>query len=111
MGNKFKISGLLFIVFLTFSSSLSADFLDNMVSKVTDKVTAKAEETIDKKSDTIVNSIAGENENIDDAKEKTLAASNNSGDKVSKLKDLIQMKKDGYLTDEEFANEKAKLQM
>jgi hypothetical protein len=110
MGNEFKISSLLFIVFLTFGSSLNADFLDNMVNKMTDKVTAKAEETIDKKSDAIVNSIAGENENIDDTKE-TLAASNNNVDKVSKLKELIQMKKEGYLTDKEFANEKAKLQM
>ena len=115
MGKKFKISNLVLISFLAFSSSLSADFLDSMVTKITDKVSTKAEDAIDKKSDKILDSIAGGNENTDDTKkievQATVAASNQNVDKISKLKELIQMKKDGYLTDKEFATEKAKLQM
>jgi len=95
------VAGLLAILL---GGSVQADFLDNIVNKVTDKLGQKTEEVIEKKVD---NMLADEPEKLEAKNKKQTAEVVSKNDKVEQLKELIEMKKNGYITDSEFQKQKA----
>jgi len=95
---KRKLLVVLSLVVIT--SGLQADFFDSIISKVSDKLEHKAENVVENKVDSMLD---GEPE-VTEAKPVQVASKN---DKVGKLRELIEMKKNGYITDSEFQKQKA----
>jgi|GEM_PF-3039637 hypothetical protein len=125
MLKNFKLSHLLFVGLLASGSSLNAGLFDDVTSAVTGKVATKSADIVENKMDKAdkkVDSVLDSNGITDKPKEvqtqaqtaataATVAAPAQGQDKIGQLKELIQMKKEGYLNEEEFAREKAKLQL
>lgn len=87
---------------VVFVSSLCAFSLDSMIDSVADTVSSKVSNAVSNKvSDTIDN--VGQ-----DDKQKNIQ-SNSSESRLDKLKELVQMRDAGYLTKEEFLEEKKQL--
>ncbi|OHD97592.1 MAG: hypothetical protein A3E21_04655 [Sulfurimonas sp. RIFCSPHIGHO2_12_FULL_36_9] len=99
-----KRNKIIVISLIVIASSLQADFFDNVINKVTDKLGQKTEEVVEKKVD---NMLADEPEKLETKDEKQTAKVASKNDKVEQLKELIEMKKNGYITDSEFQKQKA----
>lgn len=100
-----KKKQMLVISLIIIGSSLQADFLDNIVNKVTGKLEQKAEQVIEKQADAVLSDEPKTVESEAKLQDTTQASSKN--DKVGQLKELIEMKKNGYITDSEFQKQKA----
>ncbi|QDF28516.1 SHOCT domain-containing protein [Halarcobacter anaerophilus] len=82
--------------------NLQASFFENMIDKVSDKITQKTENVLTEKSDKMIdNAVNTMNEENKSTKKVT------NLNKVAELKELVQMKKEGYITDAEFRQQKA----
>ena len=94
-----------FIIFVS-AVSINAGYLDDLVDRVTKKIEKKTDEIVDKKTDEYLetddkNNTVNQESTADDEPQTS------GTDKISKLKELIKMKENGYLTDEEFEEQKA----
>lgn len=83
-------------------SSLCAFSLDSMIDSVADTVSNKVSDAVSNKVSETIDNVGQDN------KQKNIQ-SNSSESRLDKLKELVQMRDEGYLTKEEFVKEKKQL--
>ncbi|MDH4944587.1 SHOCT domain-containing protein [Sulfurimonas sp. C5] len=98
------------MILLSSTASFAFSFgsiVDNITTNVTNSVSNSISEKASEKADESIDGLFNPSEEEVKTSTKEIAQSSQPTNKVAQLKELIQMKKEGYITQEEFNQQKA----